>query len=109
VLERTVQALNDDDLPAARRIFRELPKVRNESREVAAVRNRLHEAIESKVKKLTSEGDKRYRADNVNMAIRSWERRELDPATRSSLSTGRARRYWRASRLRADRRTNKAT
>jgi tetratricopeptide (TPR) repeat protein len=80
VLEKTVLALDDDDLPAARRIFHELPKIRNESREVAAVRSRLHEAIESRVKKLTSEGDKRYRADNVNMAIRAWEKAlELDP------------------------------
>ena len=80
VLERTVQALNDDDLPAARRIFHELPKVRNESREAAAIRSRLHEAIESRVKGLTNEGDKRYRADNVSMAIRSWEKAlELDP------------------------------
>lgn len=80
VLEKTEQALDDNDLPAARRIFRELPKGRSESREVVAVRARLNDAIRSSVREMTSEGDRLYRADNVSRAIHSWERAlELDP------------------------------
>jgi tetratricopeptide (TPR) repeat protein len=80
VLEKTVQALDDNNLPAARRIFHELPQGGNESREVVAVRTRLDAAIRSRVREMTSEGDRQYRADNVNRAIRAWERAlELDP------------------------------
>jgi tetratricopeptide (TPR) repeat protein len=80
VLEKTEQALDDDDLAAARRIFRELPKGRSESREVVAVRARLNDTIRSRVREMTSEGDKQYRADNVSRAIRSWEQAlELNP------------------------------
>ena len=80
VLEMTGQALDDNDLQAARRIFRGLPKGRSESREIVAVRTRLNDAIRSRVREMTSEGDRQYRADNVSRAIRSWERAlELDP------------------------------
>ena len=80
VLEKTEQALDNDDLSAARRIFHELPKGGSESREVVAVRSRLNDAIRSRVRKMTSEGDRLYRADNVSRAIHSWEQAlELDP------------------------------
>jgi tetratricopeptide (TPR) repeat protein len=80
VLEKTEQALDNNDLPAALRIFRELPKSGSETREVLAVRSRLNDAIRSKVREKTSEGDRLYRADNVSRAIRSWEQaHELDP------------------------------
>jgi tetratricopeptide (TPR) repeat protein len=80
VLEKTEQALDNNDLPAARRIFRELPKSGSETREVLAVRSRLNDAIRTKVTEKTSEGDRLYRADNVSRAIRSWEQaHELDP------------------------------
>ncbi|MGB7931957.1 MAG: hypothetical protein WCH04_06965 [Gammaproteobacteria bacterium] len=80
VLEKTEQALDNNDLPAAYRIFRELPKGGNESREVVAVRTRLNSAIQSRVREMTSEGDRQYRADRVVRAIRSWEGAlELDP------------------------------
>lgn len=80
VLEKTEQALDNNDLPAASRIFRELPKGGSESSEVVALRTRLNNAIRSKVSAMTSEGDRQYRADNVVRAIRSWEGAlELDP------------------------------
>jgi hypothetical protein len=80
VLEKTEQALDNNDLPAAYRMFRELPKGGNESREVVAVRTRLNSAIHSRVREMTSEGDRQYRADRVVRAIRSWEGAlELDP------------------------------
>lgn len=80
ILDKTEHALNDNDLPAARRLVSDLPKGESESREVVEVRTRLHEAVRSRVGKLTSEGDRQYRADNVNRAIRIWERAlELDP------------------------------
>ena len=80
VLENTEQALDNNDLPAAYRIFRELPKGGKESSKLVAVRTRLNNAIQSKVREMTSEGDKQYRADHVVSAIRSWEGAlELDP------------------------------
>jgi tetratricopeptide (TPR) repeat protein len=80
VLEKTEQALESNNLPAAYRIFRELPKGGNESSKVVAVRTRLNNAIQSKVREMTSEGDRQYRADHVVRAIRSWEGAlELDP------------------------------
>jgi hypothetical protein len=80
IMEKTQQALSDNDLPAAQRLLRELPKGNNESREVQEVSTRLNDAIRSRVRMLTSEGDRQYRADNVSRAIRSWERAlELDP------------------------------
>jgi hypothetical protein len=80
VLEKTEQALDSNNLPAAYRIFRELPKGGKESSDVVAVRTRLNNAIESKVREMTSEGDRQYRADHVVRAIRSWEGAlELDP------------------------------
>jgi len=80
VLEKTEQALDSNNLPAAYRIFRELPKGGKESSEVVAVRTRLNNAIESKVREMTGEGDRQYRADHVVRAIRSWEGAlELDP------------------------------
>ena len=80
VLEKTEQALNNKDLPAAYRIFRELPKGGSESDKVVAVRTRLNNAIRSRVREMTREGDRQYRADNVVRAIRSWEGAiELDP------------------------------
>ena len=80
VLEKTEQALDNNDLSAAYRIFRELPKGGSESSKVVATRTRLNNAIRSKVSTLTSEGDRQYRADNVVRAIRSWEQAlELDP------------------------------
>ena len=80
VLEKTEQALNDNDLAMARRNFSELPKGGNENREVAELRVRLNEAIQIRVRKLTSDGDRRYRADYVSQAIHSWEQAlELDP------------------------------
>jgi len=45
-----------------------------------AVRTRLNDAIRSRVRELTSKGDRQYRADNVVRAIHSWEGAlELDP------------------------------
>jgi hypothetical protein len=80
VLEKTEQALDNNDLPAACRIFSELPKGGSENDKVVAVRTRLNKAIRSKVRELTREGDRQYRADNVVRAIHSWEgARELDP------------------------------
>jgi hypothetical protein len=80
VLEKTERALDNKDLPAAYRIFRELPKGGSESGKVVAVRTRLNDAIRSRVRELTSEGDRQYRADNVVRAIRSWEGAlKLDP------------------------------
>jgi tetratricopeptide (TPR) repeat protein len=80
VLEKTEQALDNNDLSAAYRIFRELPKGGSESSKVVATRTRLNNAIRSKVGALTSEGDRQYRADNVVRAIRTWEHAlELDP------------------------------
>ena len=80
VLEKTGQALDNNDLLAARRIFSELPKDGGKSREVTAVRTRLDDAIRSRVREITSAGDRLYRADNVNRAINSWEQAlELDP------------------------------
>lgn len=80
VLEKTGQALDNNDLLAARRIFSELPKDGGNSREVTAVRTRLDDAIRSRVREITSAGDRLYRADNVNRAINSWEQAlELDP------------------------------
>ena len=80
VLEQTQQALDDNDLAGARRIFLGLPKSRTDSNEVAATRARLNLAIQSRVKELTAEGDRQYRADRVSRAIRIWERAvELDP------------------------------
>ena len=80
VLEKTEQALDSNNLPAAYRIFRQLPKGRNESSKVEALRTRLNNAIQSKVREMTSEGDRQYRADHVVRAIHSWEGAlELDP------------------------------
>ena len=80
VLEKTRQALDDADLPAAHRLFLELPPGGNASSEAAALRIRLDGAIRAKVKELMAEGDRQYRADNVNRAIRVWERAlELEP------------------------------
>jgi hypothetical protein len=80
VLAKTQQALDDNDLPAARRLFLELPPGGNDSHEVAATRTRLDNAIRSRVRKLMIEGDRQYRADNVNRAIRAWEPAlELEP------------------------------
>jgi tetratricopeptide (TPR) repeat protein len=80
VLEKTEQALDNNDLSAAYRIFRDLPKGGSESSKVVATRTRLNNAIRSRVRTLTSEGDRHYRADNVARAIRSWEHAlELDP------------------------------
>jgi hypothetical protein len=80
VLEKTEQALDNNDLPAAYRAFRELPKGGSESAKVVAVRTRLNNAIRSRVRAMTSEGDRQYRADNVVRAIHSWDGAlELDP------------------------------
>jgi hypothetical protein len=80
VLEKTEQALDNNDLPAACRIFRELPKGGSESGKVVALRTRLNNAIRSRVRAMTSEGDRQYRADNVVRAIHSWDGAlELDP------------------------------
>lgn len=80
VLERTQQALDDNDLPTAHRTFLELPKSAAGSREVEATRTRLNKAIQAKVRELTVEGDRQYRADRVSRAIRIWESAyELDP------------------------------
>jgi len=80
VLEKTDQALDNNDLSAAYRIFRELPKGGSESSKVVATRTRLNDAIRSRVSTLTSEGDRQYRADNVVRAIQSWEHAlALDP------------------------------
>jgi hypothetical protein len=80
VLEKTQQAFDDDDLPAARRLLRELPPGRDDSSEIAAIRSRLNDAIRARVRQLTLEGDRQYRADNVNRAIRAWARAlELEP------------------------------
>jgi tetratricopeptide (TPR) repeat protein len=80
VLEQTEQALDNNDLSAAYRIFRELPKGGNESSDVVATRTRLNNAIRSRVSTLIRDGDRLYRADNVVRAIRSWEQAlELDP------------------------------
>jgi len=80
VLEKTEQALDNNDLPAACRIFRELPKRGSESDKVVALRTRLNNAIRSRVRAMTSEGDRQYRADNVVRAIHSWDGAlELDP------------------------------
>jgi hypothetical protein len=80
VLENTEQALKANDLARARRYFSELPKGGTESRRVAAMRVRLNEAIQVRVRALTGEGDRRYRADNVSRAIHCWEQAlELDP------------------------------
>lgn len=80
VLEQTQQALDENDLPAAHRIFLELPKSATDSREVEATRTRLNKAIQAKVSQLIVEGDRQYRADRVSRAIRIWERAyELDP------------------------------
>jgi len=80
VLEKTEQALDNNNLPAAYRIFRELPKGGDENSKVVAVRTRLNDAIESRVREMTGEGDRQYRADRVVRAIHSWEGAlELDP------------------------------
>jgi tetratricopeptide (TPR) repeat protein len=80
VLEQTQRALDDNDLPAAHRIFLELPKSATASHEVEATRERLNKVIQARVRELTVEGDRQYRADRVSRAIRIWERAyELDP------------------------------
>jgi hypothetical protein len=80
VLEKTRQALDDGDLPAARRLFLELPPGGSDSSEVAALKIRLNDALRARARELTVEGDRRYRADNVNRAIRAWELAlELEP------------------------------
>jgi len=74
VLERTQQALDENDLRTARLVLLELPPAENDNRDVEAIRNRLDAAIKARVRELTVEGDRQYRADNVKRAIRAWER-----------------------------------
>jgi tetratricopeptide (TPR) repeat protein len=80
LLAQTRQALDDNDLPAARTTFRKIPDHNSVAPEVIAVRTRLEESIGARVDALIDQGDRLYRGDKVDEAIDTWDKAlELDP------------------------------
>lgn len=80
LLVQTEQALEKNDLLAARKTFHELQETTGEGGEIDAVKQRLETAIKASVDGLTRAGDRLYRAEKVGAAIESWQHAlELDP------------------------------
>lgn len=80
LLVQTEQALDENDLLAARSSFHKIPARGVNSPQVAAIRERLDDAIKPRVSELVGHGDRQYRADRINPAIDSWNKAlELDP------------------------------
>jgi tetratricopeptide (TPR) repeat protein len=80
LLSQTRQALDDNDLVAARTSFRKIPDHNRAAPEVVTVRTRLEESIGVRVAALIDQGDRLYRGDKVDEAIDTWDRAlELDP------------------------------
>jgi tetratricopeptide (TPR) repeat protein len=80
LLEKTRQALKQDDLQEARAAFERIPDSGGKNSEVGAVQDKLDLAVESRVGLLIERGDVQYRADNVIEAIAIWtQARSLDP------------------------------
>jgi len=80
LLEATQQALSVNDLAVARGNFIQIPPPDSKSSEVRAIQEDLDLAVGKRVTQLTARGDSRYRANDVDTAIRLWsEALELDP------------------------------
>jgi hypothetical protein len=80
LLARTGNALEANDLLAARTIISKIPASERKTQAVADMQARLDQAIDPVVTKLLNKGDRQYRADKVDGAIRSWTvAQELDP------------------------------
>ncbi|MDH3899466.1 MAG: hypothetical protein OEU51_00300 [Gammaproteobacteria bacterium] len=80
LLAKTGQALEANDLPAARISFSKIPARERNTQAVVDMQARLDQAIDPAVKELLAKGDRQYRADKVDRAINSWSiALELDP------------------------------
>lgn len=80
LLAKTGEALDANDLLAARNHFGRIPARENNSQSVNEMRDRLDRAIGPVVEELLDRGDRQYRADKVDRAISSWSiAQELDP------------------------------
>ena len=80
LLVQTRQALDDNDLLAARNTFRKIPAHNSNAADVIVVRTRLEETIGARVTAMTGDGDRLYRGDKVDQAIDIWEQAlALDP------------------------------
>ena len=72
LLVEAQQALDKNDLQAARAAVMQIPASALTDSEVLAIRNDLDRAVDVRVKKLMATGDAQYRADNVLQAVRTW-------------------------------------
>ena len=72
LLAEARQALDMDDLHAARAAIVKIPDSAAADSEVLALQGELNKAVNIRVKKLVASGDAQYRADNVLMAVRTW-------------------------------------
>ena len=80
LLALTGKALDTGDLPGACTTFRKIPAREHGTAPVVAMKNRLEKAIRPRVTELQEQGDRQYRADQVDRAINSWQQAlELDP------------------------------
>ena len=80
LLAMTGQALEANDLLAARNSFSKIPARARKAQAVVDMQARLDQAIDPVVKELLNRGDRQYRADKVDRAISSWSiALELDP------------------------------
>jgi len=72
LLAEARQALDMNNLHAARAALVKIPASAATDSEVLTLQGELNKAVNIRVKKLVASGDTQYRADNVLTAVRTW-------------------------------------
>lgn len=72
IIQKTGEALTDDNLLLANSIFKQMPASETNSPETIEMATRLNSDVNNEVSKRVASGDRHYRADRVSAAITDW-------------------------------------
>jgi tetratricopeptide (TPR) repeat protein len=78
--QKIVDALNNDKLPLARKLLKELKSLQGDTRKVAELEKALNQAIKTRLASILNRGNQQYKNGQIEQARETWKKAlELDP------------------------------